>query len=81
MSPSKIALLNHGFRLEQFERVDPMRVDAMKAKYGIAPGDFVVGAPALRAGLVENGRRSVRERFTLDRQMRELASLYERWSA
>lgn len=218
--PSKIALLNHGFRLEEFERVDPMTVEAMKAKYGIAEGDFVVGAvsrylrwkgvhhmvvafkhfledrpeakfvianalgadaptlrrlvseelpadrvvqieyerdmpslyammdvflhvpinpeieafgqtyveamaagipsvvtlsgianeyivdgenavvvshdsaeailgglmrldadPALRARLVENGRRSVRDRFTLDRHMRELASLYERWSA
>ena len=217
--PSKIALLNHGFRLEEFERVDPMTVEAMKAKYGIAEGDFVVGAvsrylklkgvhhmvvafkhfledrpeakfvianalgadaptlrrlvseelpadrvvqieyerdmpslyammdvflhvpinpeieafgqtyveamaagipsvvtlsgianeyivdgenavvvshdsaeailgglmrldadPALRARLVENGRRSVRDRFSLDRQMRELASLYERWS-
>ena len=37
--------------------------------------------PALRVRLVENGRRSVRDRFALDRQMRELASLYERWCA
>ena len=218
--PSKITMLNYGFRLDEFERIDPMKVQEMKAKYGVAPGDFVVGAvsryirwkgvhhmvmafkqflehrpeakfvianalgtdapslrrlvseelpddrvvqieyerdmpslyammdvllhvpidpeieafgqiyveamaagipsvvtlsgiaheyvvdgenavvvnhdsaeaildglmrleadPALRGRLVENGRRAVRERFTLDRQMRELASLYERWYA
>lgn len=220
VSPSKIALLHHGFRLDEFERVDPVTVEAMKAGYGIATEDFVVGAvsryirwkgvhhmvvafkqfledrpeakfvianalgtdapalrrliseelpadrvvqieyerdmpslyammdvllhvpinpeieafgqiyveamaagipsvvtlsgiaheyivdgenavvvnhdsaeaildglrrldadPALRARLVENGRRSVHDRFALDGQMRELASLYERWSA
>ena len=220
VSPSKISVLHHGFRLEEFERVDPTAVEAMKAKYGITKEDFVVGAvsrylelkgvhhmvaafkqflearpeakfvianalgnyaptlrqliaeelpadrvvqieyerdmpslyaimdvflhvplnplveafgqtyveamaagipsvvtlsgianeyivdgenavvvghdsaeaivhglmrldadPALRARVVENGRRSVYDRFTLDRQLRELASLYERWSA
>lgn len=41
---AKVALLHHGFRLEEFADVDPAAVKDMKAKHGIGEDDFVVGA-------------------------------------
>ena len=41
---AKIGLLHHGFRLEEFEQIDPDAVAGMKMKYGIEDDDFVVGA-------------------------------------
>jgi glycosyltransferase involved in cell wall biosynthesis len=40
---SKIRLIPHGFRLEEFENVDPSRVEAIKKKYDLLLNEPVIG--------------------------------------
>jgi glycosyltransferase involved in cell wall biosynthesis len=44
VSPSKITVINYGFRLDQFINIDPERVTSLKKKYRIENAYPVVGA-------------------------------------
>ncbi len=42
VSPAKIRLIHHGFRLEHFENVSVCRTDSIKERYGIPPDAYPV---------------------------------------
>ena len=83
----KLARLNSRWRdCGAWERLPTFRRNPKKRSWMLflscSPGrEGKVMNGSQRERIKENGRRSVRDRFTLDRQMRELASLCERWSA